>query len=114
MTINEFSGPDGSFERVDIINYVWGLKSGDLWANYKSLNTFNLTLNNREILYDSSVPEIFEAVVKANSLRTLRLKLNHSFDAFEYDFSKLVEKSPSLELIEVTIGHERLFERVVF
>jgi len=108
LTINEFRGPDGCFDKVDIINYVWGLKSGDLWANYKSLNTFNLTLNNRKLLHDSSLPEICEAVVKANSLRTLRLKLNDSSDLYEYDFSKLVEKSPSLELIEVTICHKRL------
>ena len=108
LTINEFSGPDGSFERVDVINYVWGLKSGDLWANYKSLNTFNLTLNNRELLHDPSLPEICEAIVKANSLRTLRLKLNESLVALEYDFSKLVEKSPSLELIELTICYDRL------
>ena len=116
LTINEFSGPDGSFDRVDVINYVWGLKSGDLWANYKSLNTFNLTLSNRELLQDSSLPEICEAIVKANSLRTLRLKLNHS-PYTEYDFSKLVEKSPSLELIELTLCNERWYdwlERRVF
>ncbi|XP_044166708.1 uncharacterized protein LOC122950775 [Acropora millepora] len=116
LTINEFSGTKGYWDRVDIINYVWGLKSGDLWPNYKSLNTFNLTLNNREILVDSSLLEICEAVVKVNSLRTLRLKLNHS-PYTEYDFSKLVEKSPSLELIELTICHKRLFdsfERRVF
>ena len=117
LTINDFSGPDGSFVRIDTISYVWGLKSGDLWANYKSLNTFNLTFNKREILGDSSFPEICEAIVKANSLRTLRLKLNHSFNAFNDDFSKLVEKSPSLELVELTLCHERLFdsfERRVF
>ena len=110
LTINEFNGPDGSFERVDVINYVWGLKSGDLWANYKSLNTFNLTLNNRKILGDSSFSAICEAIVKANSLRTLRLKLNESLVALEYDFSKLVEKSPSLKLIELTICYDRLLK----
>ena len=117
LTINEFSGPYGSFDRVDVINYVWDLKSGDLWANYKSLNTLNLTLNNKESLDESSLPEICEAVVKANSLRTLRLKLNHSFFPLEYDFSKLVEKIPSLELIELTFCHESSFDsfkRTVF
>ena len=109
LTINQFSGPGGSFEKVDVINYVWGLKSGDLWANYKSLNTFNLTLNNRESLRNSSLTEICEAIVKANSLRTLRLKLNH-WPSTEYDFSKLVEKIPSLELIELTICHESSFD----
>ncbi|XP_015748879.1 PREDICTED: uncharacterized protein LOC107328663 [Acropora digitifera] len=109
LIINEFSPAGGYVDRVDIINYVWGLKSGDLWANYKSLNTFNLTLNNREILHTSRCREICEAIVKANSLRTLRLKLNHSSDASDYDFSKLVQKSPSLELIELTICHKRSF-----
>ena len=105
LTINEFSPAGGYVDEVDIINYVWGLKSGDLWANYKSLNTFNLTLNNIEVIYDPSFSELCEAIVKANSLRTLRLKLNH-WPSTEYDFSKLVEKIPSLELIELTFCHE--------
>ena len=113
LTINEFSGPDGSLERVgdiyQLFIYVWGLRSGDLWANYKSLNTFNLTLNNIGLEFDSSFPAICEAIVKANSLRTLRLKLNRSL-YINYDFSKLVEKIPSLELIELTICHERSFD----
>ena len=102
LTINEFSGTRGYWDRVDIINYVWGLKSGDLWPNYKSLNTFNLTLNNRDKVSVSSLLEFLDAVMKVNSLRTLRLKLNH-WPCNEYDFSKLEVKSPSLELIEVTI-----------
>ncbi|XP_015767861.1 PREDICTED: uncharacterized protein LOC107346569 [Acropora digitifera] len=109
LTINEFSPAGGYVDIVDIINYVWGLESGDLWANYKSLNTFNLTLNNREILRTSRCREFCEAIVKAISLRTLRLKLNHSSDASDYDFSKLLQKSPSVELIELTICHKRSF-----
>ena len=34
LNINEFSRTLGYVDRVDIINYVWGLKSGDLWPNY--------------------------------------------------------------------------------
>ena len=106
LTINEFSRTGGYVDRVDIINYVWGLKSGDLWPNYKSLNTFNLTLNNRGEVRVSSLLEFFEAVMKVNSLRTLRLKLNHC-PWTKYDFSDLEVKSPSLELIELTIRRYR-------
>ena len=102
LTINEFSGATGFGDRVDPINYVWGLKSGDLWPNYKSLNTVNLTLNNRNEVRVSSLLKFFEAVMKVNSLRTLRLKLNHWIYT-EHDFSELVVKSPSLELIELTM-----------
>ena len=79
LTINDFSSTTVDYrDRVNIINYVWGLKSGDLWPNYKALNTFNLTLNNREDVSVSSLLEIFDAVMKVNSLRTLRLKFNDS------------------------------------
>ena len=104
LTINEFSRIGGFVDRVDIIISVWGLKSGDLWPNYKSLNTFNLTLNNRDEVTVSSLLEFFDAVMKVNSLRTLRLKLN-LFPYTKYDFSKLEVKSPSLELIELTLCH---------
>ena len=103
LTINDFSSTRGDFNRGDIIKCVWGPKSGRLWPNYKSLNIFNLTLNNRDQERVSSLLEIFEVVMKVNSLRTLRLKFNHSPFISEYDFSKLVVKSPSLELIELTI-----------
>ena len=102
LTINEFSGRRGYWNRVDIIDYVWGLKSGDLWPNYKSLNTFNLTLNNRDEVSVSILLELLDAVMKVNSLRTLRLKFNH-WPGTKYDFRKLEVKSPSLELIELTI-----------
>ena len=45
--------------------------------------------------------------MEVNSLRTLRFKINDSQltgVSFEYDFSELVVKSPSLELIELTIS----------
>ena len=100
LIISQFSPTDS----VDIINYVWGLKSGDLWPNYKSLNTFNLILDNWDEVSVSSLLAFFDAVMKVNSLRTLRLKFNHC-PGTKYDFSELVLKSPSLELIELTLCH---------
>ena len=109
LTINEFSDASGYGDRVGIMNYVWGLKSGVLWPNYKSLNTFNLTLNNRNKVRLSCLLEFFEVVMKVNSLKILRLRINASSfkngDHPKYDFSKLVGKSPSLELIELTLCH---------
>ena len=51
--------------------------------------------------------------MKVNSLRTLRLKISDSrfrSGSPRYDFSKLVEKSPSLELIEITISYNYGFK----
>ena len=83
------------------------LSSGVLWSNYKSLNTFDLTLNNWDEVSVDSLLKFLNAVMKENSARTLRLKINdltfRNDDYPEYDFSKLAVKSPSLELIEVTI-----------
>ena len=96
LTINDFSGRGN-----------WGLSSGVLFCNSKSLNTFNLTLNNWDGAGGDSLLEFLDAVMKVNSSRTLRLKINdlkfRSGDYPEYDFSKLVLKSPSLELFELTI-----------
>ena len=102
LTINDFRGTRGDRVIFDLINSVWCLKSGGLWPNYKSLNTFNLTLNNRDEVNVSSLLEFFDVVMKVNSLKILRLKLNH-WPYTKYDFSKLEVKSPSLELIELTI-----------
>ena len=78
-------------------------------AQLQSLNTFNLTLNNRDKVRVSSLFEFFDAVMKVNLLRTLRLKINGSGfredDQRKYDFSELAVKSPSLELIELTLCH---------
>ena len=96
LTINDFSS-SGS----------WRLCSDVLWSNYKSLNTFNLTLNNCDEVTGNGLPGFLDAVMKVNSLRTLRLKINDSqFRSVccEYNFSELVVKSPSLELIELTIS----------
>ena len=103
LTINDFNSTIDHWESFDIIKYVWGFKSGVLWPNYKSLNTFNITLNSRNVVTYDTVPEFFDAVMKVNSLRTLRLNFNVSAWS-AYDFSKLQVKSPSLELIELTIS----------
>ena len=96
LTLNDFSGI-GSWEFV----------SGVLWSNYKSLTSLNLTLNNCDRLSDNGLPGLLDDVMKVNSLRTLRLKINDSryrSGSPEYDLSELVVKSPSLELIELTIS----------
>ena len=97
LTINDFSGRGN-----------WGLSSGVLFCNSKSLNTFNLTLNNWDGAGVDSLLDFLDAVMEVNSSRTLRLKINdmrfRNGDYPEYDFSKLVVKIPSLELIELTIS----------
>ena len=96
LTINDFSAQSD-----------WGFPSGVLWSNYKSLNTFNLTLNIWYRLAVYRLPTVLYEVMKVNSLRTLRININDSrsrnVDDPKYEFSELVEKSPSLELIELTI-----------
>ena len=74
-----------------------------LLSNFKSFTTLDLTLNNCGDL----LVVFLKAVMEMNSLKTLRLKINDSqftSGCREYDFSKLVVKSPSLELIELTIS----------
>ena len=96
LTINNFSISDS-----------WGLRAVVPWPNYKSLTTFNLTLNNCGEATAYDFPDFLDAVMKVSSLRTLRLKLNDSQFlrvSLEYDFSELVVKSPSLELIELTVS----------
>ncbi|XP_067025697.1 uncharacterized protein [Acropora muricata] len=95
LTINDFCG-SGSGQ----------LGSEVLWSNYKSLTTFNLTLNNCDDLICHDLPIFLDAVIKGNSLRTLRLNIigsQFTSGSHGYDFSKLVVKSTSLELIELTI-----------
>ena len=96
LSINDFCRSDS-----------WRLGSEVLWSNYKSLTTFNLTLSNCDELIGHDLPIFLDAVIKGNSLRTLRLNIIDSqfTSGFHgYDFSKLVVKSPSLELIELTIS----------
>ena len=97
LTVNDFS-TSSSLE----------LGSGVLWSNYKSLTTFNLALNNCMEPHSDKLSDFLHAVMKVNSLRTLRLKINDSrcsrSRCRECDLSKLVVKSPSLEHIELTIS----------
>ena len=96
LTINDFSS-SGCF----------GLELGLSLCYYKSLTTFNLTLNNCDDGTGNDLQYFFESLLKVNSLRTLRLKINDSVftsGVREYDFSELEVESPSLELIELTIG----------
>ena len=103
LTINDFTRRNDCY-RFDRIKFDWGLKLGVLWSSYKSLNTFNLTLNNRDEVRVSSLLAFFDAVMKVNSLKTLRLKINDSSFKFPYYLiSELLVKSPSLELIELSI-----------
>ena len=74
-----------------------------LVLHFKALTALNLTLNNCGDL----LPEFLDAVMKMISLKILRLKINDSqftIGCHGHDFSKLVVKSPSLELIELTIS----------
>ena len=96
LTINDFSS-SGCF----------GLDSGYLLCNYKSLTTVNLTLNNCDEGSGFDLQYFLELVLNLNSLRTLRLKINDSVFRRanrKYDFSELLVESPSLELIELTIS----------
>ena len=102
LTINDFTRRD-DWDSTHMINFNWGLESGVLWSNYKSLRTFNLTFNGWDEVRVSSLLKFFDAVMKVNSLRTLRLKINDSSYISTYDFTELLVKSPSLELIELTI-----------
>ena len=103
ISLNSFTLTINDFSMIG----DWGLSSGVLWPNYRSLNTFNLILNNWNETRLYRLPSILKAVIRENSTRTLRLKINDwTFTNVFYpkfDFSELVEKSSSLELIEVTI-----------
>ena len=102
LTINDFSS-----------RCNWGLQSVVPWPNYESLTTFNLTLNNcaevsGEGFFDENDLTLFyflEEVIKVNTLRTLRLRINdwsYLRDRLEHCCRNLVAKSPSLELMEVS------------
>ena len=102
-SINSFTLSINNFCRSDI----WKFGLDVLLSNYKSLTTFNLTLNNCSELIGHDLPIFLDAVIKGNSLRTLRLNIIDSQFTSGFhgcDLSKLVVKSPSLELIELTIS----------
>ena len=95
LTINDFSNSGN-----------WGFGSGVLRSNFKSLTTFNVTLNRCHESSVYSLPILLGDWMNADSLRTLRLKMNDAqlrSGCRGYDFSKFVLKIPSLELIELTI-----------
>ncbi|XP_044175045.1 uncharacterized protein LOC114951437 isoform X1 [Acropora millepora] len=96
LTINDFT-----------ITGYWRFSSSLLWSNYKSLNTFNLTLNYWYGLSVCWLLSVLHEVMEVNSSKTLRLNINDSRlingDYLKYDFSQLVVESPSLELIELTL-----------
>ncbi|XP_015747144.1 PREDICTED: uncharacterized protein LOC107326906 [Acropora digitifera] len=95
LTINDFSS-----------NGECGLQLGYLLPYFKSLHFFSLTLSNVAEGNGISLHDLLNVVMELNSLRTLRLKINDSrfrSGCLKYDFSELVVKSPSLELIELTI-----------
>ena len=96
LTINDFS-----------ISGCWGLDSVFPWPNYKSLTTLNLTLHRYSKVH-VDLRDFLREARKVNSLRTLRLKIDHSeltlwIGYLEDYFSEWVLESPSLELIELTI-----------
>ena len=102
LTINDFSNRGNR-----------GLHSVVPWPSYESLTTFNLTLNNcAELSGDDLVDEhgdnliyFLDEVMKVNSLRTLRLRINDLpiiMDRLEEYCRELVVKSPSLKLIEIS------------
>ena len=74
-----------------------------LVVSFKYLTSLSLTLNNCGDL----LPEFLDAVMQMNLLKILKLKINDSHftsGCHGYDFSKLVVKNLSLELIELTIS----------
>ena len=102
-SINSFTLSINNFCRCQI----WQLCLDVLLSKYKSLTTFNLTLNNCNEVRGRGLPFYLDAVIKRNSLRTLRLNIidpQFTSGFHGYDFSNLVVKSPSLELIELTIS----------
>ena len=102
LTINNFSSRGN-----------WGIQSVVPWPNYESLTTFNLTLNNcadgsgDDVLEenDKNLFYFLDEVMKVNSLRTLRLSIKDLpflWNDLESYCHELVEKSPSLELVEIS------------
>ena len=96
LTINDFSS-----------GALWGDSSGVLWSNCKSLHTLNVTLNKSDEKSVYRLRKFFDAAMKVNSLRTLRLRMNdltfRNAVYPKYTLNRWVVKSPSLEFIELTI-----------
>ena len=98
LTINDFSS-----------GALWAVSSGVLLSNCKSLHTLNVTLNRSDEKSAYRLLKFFDAAMKVNSLRILRLKMNdltfRNAVYPKYNLSRWVVKSPSLEFIELTICH---------
>ncbi|XP_068687962.1 uncharacterized protein [Montipora foliosa] len=101
-SLNNFSLTINNYGNIGPLSFINGF-----FCQFKSLTTFNLTLNlcgkpGEDILYG-----LLEEAVKSQSLKTLRLKVNDSQitnGRRRYDFSRYVVTSPSLSLIEVTVS----------
>ena len=85
----------------------WELGLGDVLAWNKSLSTLNLTLNIYGEGGDYFLPKFWDILMRSESLTTLRLRLNDqrvTQGSRGYDLSKLVVKSKSLSLIDLTVS----------
>ena len=97
LTINSYSD----------ISDIWEHGLGDVLAKNKSLSTFNLTLNICGEGGDDFLPKLWNILMRSESLTTLRLRLNNQHvtqGSRGYDLSKLVVKSKSLSLIDLTVS----------
>ena len=89
------------------ISVGWEGDLGDVLAENKSLSTLNLTLNIYGEGNDDFVPKFWDILMRCQSLTTLRLRLNDqrvTQGSRGYDLSKLVVKSKSLSLIDLTVS----------
>ena len=85
----------------------WERDLGDILAMNKSLSTLNLTLNIYGEGSDDILPKFWDILMRCESLTTLRLRLNDqrvTQGSRGYDLSKLVVKSKSLSLIDLTVS----------
>ena len=90
----------------DIID-DWERGLGDVLAENKSLSTLNLTLNIYVEGSDDFLPKFWDILMRCESLTILRLRLNDqrvTQGSRGYDLSKLVVKSKSLSLIDLTVS----------
>ena len=97
LTINSYSD----------ISDDWEHGLGDVLAENKSLSTLNLTLNICSEGGDNFLPKLWNILMRSESLTTLRLRLNDqrvTQGSRGYDLSKLVVKSKSLSLIDLTVS----------
>ena len=85
----------------------WECGLDDVLARNKSLSTLNLTLNIYGEGSDDFLPKFWDILMRCKSLTTLRLRLNDqrvTQGSRGYDLSKLVVKSKSLSLIDLTVS----------